>query len=80
MAFLPHTTKCLHIETKVIDSRKELNHIYRRRQCLRCNERFSTYEIYIPGNPVAKLRRLEKFLSLKERDKSLILGIIDRFK
>jgi transcriptional repressor NrdR len=37
---------CLAVETKVIDSRlvSEGNQVRRRRECLTCNERFTTYE------------------------------------
>lgn len=34
---------CLHIKTKVTDSRKR-DTIVRRRECLSCHERFTTYE------------------------------------
>ena len=41
-----HCPFCAHEETKVIDSRLsgEGRQIRRRRQCLDCNERFTTYE------------------------------------
>ena len=35
---------CLHIETKVIDSRESENTVRRRRECLKCSKRFTTYE------------------------------------
>ncbi len=38
---------CTHPETKVIDSRlvSEGEQIRRRRECLTCNERFTTFEV-----------------------------------
>ena len=55
---------CHHIETKVTDSRDTGTYtIRRRRECLNCNKRFTTYE-YIELTPVyvkKKDGRLEKF-------------------
>jgi len=55
---------CNHIETKVTDSRDTGTYtIRRRRECLKCNKRFTTYE-YIELTPVyirKKDGRLEKF-------------------
>ncbi len=55
---------CHHIETKVTDSRDTGTYtIRRRRECLKCNKRFTTYE-YIELTPVyvkKKDGRLEKF-------------------
>ena len=55
---------CKHIETKVTDSRDTGSYtIRRRRECLKCNKRFTTYE-YIELTPVyikKKDGRLEKF-------------------
>ena len=55
---------CKHLETKVTDSRDTgAFTIRRRRECLKCNKRFTTYE-YIELTPVyikKKDRRLEKF-------------------
>ena len=55
---------CHHIETKVTDSRDTGTlSIRRRRECLRCNKRFTTYE-YIELTPIyvkKKDGRLEKF-------------------
>ena len=55
---------CNHIETKVTDSRDTGTYtIRRRRECLKCNRRFTTYE-YIELTPVyvkKKDGRLEKF-------------------
>ncbi len=55
---------CNHIETKVTDSRDTGSYtIRRRRECLSCNKRFTTYE-YIEMNPVLIIKkdgRREKF-------------------
>lgn len=55
---------CHHIETKVTDSRDTGSmSIRRRRECLKCNRRFTTYE-YIELTPLyvkKKDGRLEKF-------------------
>ena len=41
-----HCPFCSAVDTKVIDSRlvKEGNHVRRRRECVTCQERFTTYE------------------------------------
>ncbi len=55
---------CNNIETKVTDSRDTGNYtIRRRRECLKCNRRFTTYE-YIEMTPVYIIKkdgRREKF-------------------
>ena len=55
---------CHHVETKVTDSRDTGTlSIRRRRECLKCNKRFTTYE-YIELTPIyvkKKDGRLEKF-------------------
>lgn len=55
---------CSHIETKVTDSRDTGNYtIRRRRECLKCNRRFTTYE-YIEMTPIYVIKkdgRREKF-------------------
>ena len=55
---------CHHIETKVTDSRDTgVYTIRRRRECLKCNKRFTTYE-YIEMTPVYVIKkdgRREKF-------------------
>lgn len=62
---------CSHLEDKVIDSResKEGNIVRRRRECLACQKRFTTYERIeeIPYMVVKKDGRREKF----EREKIL---------
>jgi transcriptional repressor NrdR len=63
---------CGHIEDKVIDSResKEGDSIRRRRQCLKCEKRFTTYERIdeVPYMVVKKDGRREKF------DRQKVLG------
>jgi transcriptional repressor NrdR len=55
---------CSHIDTKVTDSRDTGSYtIRRRRECLKCNKRFTTYE-YVEMNPVLIIKkdsRREKF-------------------
>jgi len=60
---------CLHEETKVIDSRESSDAIRRRRECLRCERRFTTYErVELTGISVIKKDgRRESF----DRDKIL---------
>jgi transcriptional repressor NrdR len=56
---------CSHLEDKVVDSResKEGDAIRRRRQCLKCERRFTTYERIdeVPYMVVKKDGRREKF-------------------
>lgn len=49
---------CNHIETKVLDSRHNEDHssIRRRRECLSCQKRFTTYEI-IEDMPIYVVKR-----------------------
>ena len=63
---------CGEVKTKVIDSRDLGEGIRRRRQCLTCNARFTTYERLQPRNlfVIKKDRRREEF----NRDK-LLSGI-----
>jgi len=35
---------CSHPETKVLDSRESENSVRRRRECIKCSKRFTTYE------------------------------------
>ena len=66
---------CGHLEDKVVDSRetKEGDSIRRRRECLRCDRRFTTYERIdeIPYMVVKKDGRRERF----ERQK-LVAGLL----
>jgi transcriptional repressor NrdR len=63
---------CGHYDSKVIDSRDVNDGIRRRRQCLRCDERFTTYERLQPASlfVIKKDGRREEF----DRDK-LLAGI-----
>ena len=46
---------CSHAETRVVDSRQVSGSIRRRRQCLDCGERFTTYErVHNPGLLIVK--------------------------
>ena len=47
---------CNHIETKVTDSRDTGGSIRRRRECLSCNKRFTTYE-YIEMAPMFVIKK-----------------------
>ncbi len=47
---------CNHTETKVTDSRDTGGSIRRRRECLRCNKRFTTYE-YIEMAPLFVIKK-----------------------
>jgi transcriptional repressor NrdR len=49
---------CGHVESKVIDSRPtdEFERIRRRRECLRCEKRFTTYEI-IETTPLVVIKK-----------------------
>jgi transcriptional repressor NrdR len=82
---------CAEIENKVIDSRlsKDGNVIRRRRECLLCNRRFTTYEHIeeIPIMIVKKDGRREVFLREKVRagiqqacqKRNISMDVIDEF-
>lgn len=59
--------KCGFNDSKVIDSRPADNKVRRRRECLECSERFTTYEIIedIPIMVVKKDHTIEPFDSQK---------------
>ena len=66
---------CGHNESKVVDSRatQETNSIRRRRECLNCNKRWTTYET-VENNPILVIK---KNGSIQPFDKSKIIsGII----
>jgi len=65
-----HCPYCGHTDSRVIDSRDVNDGIRRRRQCLSCQRRFTTYERLQPGGifVVKKDRRREEF------DKEKLLG------
>ena len=54
---------CGHEEDKVVDSREEVDYIRRRRECLKCDRRYTTYERLesIPLMVVKKDGRREPF-------------------
>jgi len=61
---------CNHIDTKVTDSRDTGGSIRRRRECLSCNKRFTTYE-YIEMAPLFVIKkdgRRERFDRCKIRN------------
>ncbi|MCK5058125.1 MAG: transcriptional repressor NrdR [Candidatus Aminicenantes bacterium] len=63
--------ECSHVEDKVVETResREGNYIRRRRECLKCGKRFTTYEKleYIPIKVVKKDGRREDFDAEKVR-------------
>jgi len=63
---------CGHYDSKVIDSRDVNDGIRRRRQCLKCNSRFTTYERLQPASlfVIKKDQRREEF-----RREKLLTGI-----
>lgn len=62
---------CFHVESKVIDSRPtdEGEKIRRRRECLKCQRRFTTYEI-VETTPIMVVKR-DKSREAFDRDKLL---------
>lgn len=64
---------CLNLETKVTNKRESGEQIRRRRECLKCSKRFTTYEKIMPIERfvIKKDRRRERF----NRDK-IFLGIL----
>ena len=46
-----HCPKCQSCQTTVSDTRHTSKGIRRRRKCLECGERFSTYEMYVSNKP-----------------------------
>ena len=61
---------CNHVETKVTDSRDTGGSIRRRRECLSCNRRFTTYEYIemVPLFVIKKDGRRERFDRSKIRN------------
>ncbi|MCL2034880.1 MAG: transcriptional regulator NrdR [Oscillospiraceae bacterium] len=66
---------CFHLESKVIDSRptEEGGKIRRRRECLSCQKRFTTYEI-IETTPIMVVKK-DKSREAFDRDK-LLAGLM----
>jgi len=68
--------KCEHLEDKVIDSRSARNNavIRRRRMCLRCGHRFTTYEEVVK----ARLRVIKRDGRHEELDRAKLVSGIQR--
>ena len=68
--------KCEHLEDKVIDSRSARNNsvIRRRRMCLRCGHRFTTYEEIVK----AKMRVVKRDGRHEELDRTKLVNGIER--
>ena len=59
---------CSNPETKVLDSRESENSVRRRRECINCNKRFTTYErVEIDLTVIKKNNRREPFSREKVR-------------
>ena len=53
---------CSNTETKVLDSRESENSVRRRRECTKCNKRYTTYErVEIDLTVIKKDNRREPF-------------------
>lgn len=66
---------CSHAETKVVDSREteDLSSVRRRRECLKCGKRFTTYE----RTELVELRVMKKDGRREQFDKNkLIAGMV----
>ncbi len=68
--------KCAHLEDKVIDSRSARSSavIRRRRMCLRCGYRFTTYEEVVK----ARLRVVKRDSRHEELDRSKLVAGVER--
>ena len=67
---------CSHAETKVVDSREteDLSSVRRRRECLKCGKRFTTYE----RTELVELRIVKKDGRREQFDKNkLIAGMVE---
>lgn len=60
---------------KVLWTREDINSIRRRRECLHCHNRVTTYESVLPIDVEAKLKRLERLESFFLR----ISDAVDKF-
>ena len=72
--------KCSSKRSKVVESRRTSDSIRRRRECLDCNERFTTFESVLKENkphrePMIKIRRRSKGKVYENKDSFLVLGI-----
>ena len=62
---------CNNKSTKVIESRESSNSVRRRRECISCNERFTTYEkIHITSITVVKRDWTKEDFSIEKLEKS----------
>ena len=63
---------CNNKNTKVIESRESSNSVRRRRECISCNERFTTYEkIHITSITVVKRDWTKENFSIDKLEKSI---------
>lgn len=72
-------TVCGHTATKVVDSRESRDSIRRRRECLLCEGRFTTYErIYNPRLQVEKRNGNREVFSREKLSRSLAIACVKR--
>ena len=70
---------CNNNSTKVIESRESSNSVRRRRQCISCNERFTTYEkIHITSITVVKRDWTKEDFSIEKLEKSIKIACAKR--
>ncbi len=58
--------KCNHIHSKVVDSRYTSNGIRRRRECMECGKRFTTYESWADVEEIQEDK--EKYYGLYQKE------------
>lgn len=68
---------CGYEDQKVVDSRPNGDKIRRRRECLKCHKRFTTYEVV--EKPLIMVKKKDKSYEPFDRDK-LIRGILSAIK
>ena len=70
---------CNNKSTKVIESRESSNSVRRRRECISCNERFTTYEkIHITSITVVKRDWAKEDFSIEKLEKSIRIACTKR--
>ena len=70
---------CNNKNTKVIESRESSNSVRRRRECISCNERFTTYEkIHITSITVVKRDWTKEDFSIEKLEKSIRIACTKR--
>ena len=70
---------CNNKNTKVIESRESSNSVRRRRECISCNERFTTYEkIHITSITVVKRDWTKEDFSIDKLEKSIRISCTKR--